>query len=192
VNLLDLANDYAANPATYDAKPKLAPIPNGPYTFVINKCEEHPYLAQHKKDEMVGACVSDPSLQPGKRVEIECEILDEGPYKGRKIWLKKIIDPASDQKDRGKMSVEAIVSSDRKDIVSLAFKRLKVTPEEVQVAGYAAMTNKVARLMVSQYVSGGETRNDIKVYVDCDNGAPAPVANTVRPVVAVDDGLPQF
>jgi hypothetical protein len=141
---------------------------------------------------MVGACAANPGLIPGKRVELEFEILDEGPYKGRKIWSRLIIDPASDQKERGKMSVEAIVSKDRQSIVDLMFKRLKLSPEEIQSAGFAAFTGRVAKIMVGQYVSGGKTRNDLKFYVDVDNGAAPVKPTTVRPVVTSDEDSAPF
>jgi hypothetical protein len=189
MNLLDLAADYAANPAKFDAKPELAPIPNGPYTLVVNKAEEKPYLAGYfRHEEMVGACAANPSLTPGKRVEIELEILDEGPYKGRKIWLRKVTTAASDDTGRGNKSAQECVDMDCQSLCELMFKRLKITPAEITPeVGYAVMTGRMGRMRVSQYQSKGKTRNDISTYIDVDNASAPVTVKTTRPVVASDD-----
>lgn len=122
--LLSFTDEITTNPlAGVSTKQAFTPLPRNDdgYQLSITKAAIHLYVGgtySRKTEEIAEYLRQNPSVNPGKKLVVEAEII-EGDFNGRKVWWDFLLVPASDNKEFINFNTVAQISSAKNDLLGL-------------------------------------------------------------------------
>lgn len=191
----DINTEKTSNPNAGMQQFDNDPLPNGLYTFVIEKSEEGPYVdgAGFKPEAMAKYLEENPGVEPGVKWYLTLKVAD-GEKAGRKLFENFLITPSSNQRSfptagGGSYGPEEMLKQSKETAVAL-LKRCKME----KLGDLTDFTGQVVVLEVKVKADKKPPhtlRNNV-VYVLPKDGKAAPVGKVSGSTPHVDDSAAPF